>query len=235
MYLRKHLETFGEVTLTLNKLIDECGYSTKSHNDSIYSDFKQIIKEEIIDKKYGTVKEDILKIKPMSAFTIKLSSENSLFFTKDNFVQISIAEYETITKANTGKINKSVLLGVYLFIKQYILSDSEMTGVLPKISYPSKQQIKKGIGISSITTVEKAISILADLKLIYVRGDMYVENSQTKGEFVPTRNVFALNKEELNNDTVLIELEKIYGKTVYNKDDVPGKIIFLQKQENKGE
>ena len=110
-----------------------------------------------------------------------------------------------------------------------------MTGVLPKISYPSKQQIKKGIGISSITTVEKAISILADLKLIYVRGDMYVENSQTKGEFVPTRNVFALNKEELNNDTVLIELEKIYGKTVYNKDDVPGKIIFLQKQENKGE
>ena len=104
----------------------------------------------------------------MSEFTIKLSSENNLFFSKDNFVQISITEYETITKANTGKINKAVLLGVYLFIKQYILSDSEMAGMLSKISYPSKQQIKKGIGISSIATIENSISILADLKLICV-------------------------------------------------------------------
>lgn len=232
MYLRKHLETFGEITLTLNKLIDECGYSTKSHNDFIYSDFKQIIKEEIIDKEYGTVQEDILKIKPMSVFTIKLSSENNLFFSKDNFVQISISEYEAITKANTGKINKAVLLGVYLFIKQYIFSDSEMTNILPRISYPSKQQIKKGIGVSSINTIENAISILADLKLIYIRGDMYVENSEISGEFVPTRNVFALNKEDLNSDVILIELEKIYGKTVYNKDDVPGKIAFLQKLKN---
>lgn len=232
MYLRKHLETFGEITLTLSKLVNECGYSTKSHNASVWSDFKQIIKEEIIDKEYGTVKEDILQIKPMSEFTIKLSSENNLFFSKDNFVQISIAEYETITKANTGKINKSVLLGVYLFIKQYIPSDSEITSVLPKISCPSKQQIKKGIGISSITTIENAISILADLKLIYIRGDMYVENSEISGEFVPTRNVFALNKEDLNNEVILIELEKIYGKTVYIKEDVPGKIAFLQKLKN---
>ena len=37
MYLRKHLETFGQVALTLNQLLEECGYSTKSHNKSIYS------------------------------------------------------------------------------------------------------------------------------------------------------------------------------------------------------
>lgn len=228
MYIRKHLEIFGEVTLTLNKLLNECGYSTKSHNDSIYSDFKQIIKAEIIDKGYGLINEDILKVKPTSAFTIKLSNENNLFFTNDNFVQISISEFEKITGSNIGKVNKSILFGVYLFIKQFIYTDE--TDMLPKISFPSKQQIKKGIGISSITTIENAISILADLKLIYIRSDMYVENSEISGEFVPTRNVFALNKEELNNDVILIELEKIYGRTVYNKDDVPGKIIFLTKQ-----
>lgn len=229
MYIRKHLEVFGEVTLTLNKLLNECGYSTKSHNDSIYSDFKRIIKEEIIDRGYGSVSEDILKVKPTSVFTINLSDKNNLFFTKDNFVQISISEFETIANSKTGKINKSVLFGVYLFIKQYILSDSDMNYILPKISYPSKQQIKKGIGVSSLTTVENAISILADLQLIYIRSDMYVEKSDEKGTYVPTRNVFALNKEELNNDVILIELEKIYGRTVYNKDDVPGKISFLDK------
>ena len=232
MYLRKHLEIFGEVTLTLKKLIDECGYSTKSHNDSVYFDFKQIIKEEIIDKGYGTTQEDILKIKPMSAFTIKLSTDKNLFFTKDSFVQISISEYETIANANNSKVNKSVLLGVYLFIKQYILSDSEETDILHKISYPSKQQIKKGIGISSVTTIENSISILADLKLIYIKSDMYVENSKMNGEFIPTRNVFALNEEDLNNDVILIELKKIYGRTVYNKEDVPGKISFLPKIKN---
>ena len=50
MHLRKHLETFGQVTLTLNRLLEECGYSTKSHNKSIYSDFREIIKTEVINK-----------------------------------------------------------------------------------------------------------------------------------------------------------------------------------------
>lgn len=168
-----------------------------------------------------------------SVFTIKLSTEKNLFFVNDNFVQISITEYERITRSDTGKINKSVLLGVYLFIKQYILSDSDTMGVLPKISYPSKQQIKKGIGISSVTTIENAISMLADLRLIYIRSDMCVENSKMSGEFIPTRNVFALNKEELNNDVILAELERIYGRTVYNKDNVSGKIVFLNKPRNR--
>ena len=99
-----------------------------------------------------------------------------------------------------------------------------------KISYPSKQQIKKGIGISSTTTIEGAISTLLSMEMIYVRTDMFVENSDEDGIYVPTRNVFALNGEELIGDAVLVELERIYNKKVYDKDDVPGKIKYLTKQ-----
>lgn len=229
MYLRKHLETFGQVTLTLNKLLEECGYSTKSHNKSIYSDFREIIKTDVINNGYATCGVDIFTVNPTEMFSLQLSNKKNIFFTKDNFVQFSIDEYEHIT-SSSSKINKSVLVGVYLFIKQYIIDYPNDTISPPKISFPSKQQIKKGIGISSATTIENAITTLTDMKMIYVRSDMFVENTDEDGVYVPTRNVFALNREELIGDAVLIELERIYNKKVYNKDDVPGLIRYLTKQ-----
>lgn len=229
MYLRKHLETFGQVTFTLNRLLEECGYSTKSHNKSIYSDFREIIKTEIINKGYATCGVDIFTVNPTEMFSLQLSDKKNIFYTKDNFVQFSVDEYEHISNVNT-KINKSVLAGVYLFIKQYIMDYPNDTVSPPRISYPSKQQIKKGIGISSTTTIENAISTLSDMAMIYVRSEMFVENTEVEGQFVPTRNVFALNEEELYGDAILVELERVYGKKVYNKDDVPGEIRYLNKQ-----
>ena len=108
MYLRKHLETFGQVTLTLNRLLEECGYSTKSHNKSIYSDFREIIKTEIINKGYATCDVDIFTVNPTEMFSLQLSDKKNIFYTKDNFVQFSVYEYECIANSN-GKINKSVL------------------------------------------------------------------------------------------------------------------------------
>ena len=226
MYLRKHLETFGQVTLTLNRLLEECGYSTKSHNKSIYSDFREVIKTEIINKGYATCNVDIFTVSPTEMFSLQLSDKKSIFYTKDNFVQFSVDEYEQIANVN-GKINKSVLTGVYLFIKQYII-ESDLP--IPKVSYPSKQQIKKGIGISSTTTIENAISTLCEMKMIYVRSEMFVENTEIEGEFIPTRNVFALNEEELYGDAILVELEKVYGRKVYNREDITGNIKFLDKE-----
>ena len=229
MYLRKHLETFGQVTLTLNRLLEECGYSTKSHNKSIYSDFREIIKTEIINNGYATCDVDIFTVNPTEMFSLQLSDKKNIFYTKDNFVQFSVEEYEHIANSN-GKINKSVLVGVYLFIKQYIIDYPSDTISPPRISYPSKQQIKKGIGISSTTTIENAITTLLSMEMIYLRTDMFVENTEEEGIYVPTRNVFALNGEELIGDAVLVELERIYNKKVYNKDDVPGKIRYLTKE-----
>lgn len=229
MYLRKHLETFGQVTLTLNRLLEECGYSTKSHNKSIYSDFREIIKTEIINKGYATCNVDIFTVNPTEMFSLQLSNKKNIFYTKDNFVQFSVDEYEKISNS-TGKINKSVLTGVYLFIKQYIIDYPNDTISPPKISFPSKQQIKKGIGISSTTTIENAIATLLSMEMIYIRTDMFVENTEEDGVYVPTRNVFALNGEELIGDAILVELERIYNKKVYNKDEVPGNIKFLEKE-----
>ena len=229
MYLRKHLETFGQVNLTLNRLLEECGYSTKSHNKSIYSDFREIIKTEIINKGYATCNVDIFTVNPTEMFSLQLSDKKNIFYTKDNFVQFSVDEYERSTNSS-GKINKSVLAGVYLFIKQYIIDYPNDTISPPKISFPSKQQIKKGIGISSTTTIENAITTLLSMEMIYIRTDMFVENTEEEGIYVPTRNVFALNREELIGDAILIELERIYNKKVYNKDDVPGKIRYLTKE-----
>lgn len=229
MYLRKHLETFGQVTLTLNRLLEECGYSTKSHNKSIYFDFREIIKTEIINKGYATCDIDIFTVNPSEIFSLQLSNKKKIFYTKDNFVQFSVYEYERIANSN-GKINKSVLAGVYLFIKQYIIDYPSDTISPPRISYPSKQQIKKGIGISSTTTIENAIATLLSMEMIYLRTDMFVENTEEDGVYVPTRNVFALNGEELIGDAILVELERIYNKKVYNKDDVPGKIRYLTKE-----
>lgn len=229
MYLRKHMETFGQVSLTLNRLLKECGYSTRSHNKSIYSDFREIIKTEVINKEYAFCDVDVFTVNPNEMFSIQLSDKKNIFFSKDNFVQFSIEEYERIANANY-KINKSVLAGVYLFIKQYIMDYSTGTISPPKISFPSKQQIKKGIGVSSTTTIEKAISTLVDMKMIYVRSDMFVEYVKEKDLYIPTRNVFALKEEELCGDTILVELERIYGKKVYNKLDVPGRIKYLDKE-----
>ena len=101
-----------------------------------------------------------------------------------------------------------------------------------KISFPSKSQLAKGLD-TSIPTVESGLSILESNKLIYIRRDMFVENKKEEGVFVPTRNVYALDPKELEGNVVLIELERIYGKRIYNKDDVPGEIRYLTKM--KGE
>ena len=140
MYLRKHLQTFGEVYLTLNNLLEECGYSTRSHNKSIYSDFREIIKTELINKGYASCNVDIFTINPTEMFSLQLSERKNIFYTKDNFVQFSISEYEKISNSDS-KINKSVLAGVYLFIKQYIMDYPSDTISPPRISFPSKQQI----------------------------------------------------------------------------------------------
>lgn len=229
MYLRNHLQTFGQISLTLNNLLEECGYSTKSHNKSIYSDFREIIKTELINKGYVNCEIDIFTVNPTEMFNLQLSEKKNLFYSKDNFVQLSISEYEKIANLNS-KVSKSVLIGVYLFIKQYIMEYPDGAMSPPKVSYPSKQQIKRGIGISSFTTIENAISILVDLKLLYIRTDMFVENTEEENVYIPTRNVFALKEEELFGDVILIELERIYNKKVYNKDDVPGEIKYLDKQ-----
>ena len=106
LYLRKHVQTFGQIALTLNDLLQEIGYSTKTNNKSIYSDFREIIKTELINKGYASCNTDIFVVKPNDLFYLQLSYERNVFFTEDSFVQITISEYEKICSLSS-KINKS--------------------------------------------------------------------------------------------------------------------------------
>ena len=45
-----------------------------------------------------------------------------------------------------------------------------------------------------------------------------------------TAKKVALNEEELYGDEILVELEKVYGRKVYNREDVTGRIKFLDKE-----
>ena len=159
LYLRKHVQTFGQVTLTLNDLLQEIGYSTKTNNKSIYSDFREIIKTELINKGYASCNTDIFVVKPNDLFYLQLSYERNVFFTEDSFVQITISEYEKICSLSS-KINKSILLGIYLYIKQFIM-DYPGDIAPAKISFPSKSQIAKGLD-TSIPTVENGLSVLLE-------------------------------------------------------------------------
>ena len=139
MYMRKHLQEIGEIQITLDLLLEECGYLTKTRNKNIYFDFRRIIKEEIIDKGYASCNVEIMSVRPSKVFTLKLNSNRNLFLLKDNYVLCSVEEYDKITKPEVD-INNSILLGTYLFIKSFIRNSLTSQR---KISYPSEQQIKK--------------------------------------------------------------------------------------------
>lgn len=217
MFIRKHTQLFGEVSFTLNKLMEECGYSTKSHNDSIYSDFRRIIKEEIIDKGFAHSDDDIITIKPTNVYTLQLDN-HKLFISDDSYVCITIQEFESIVNINNCKINKATLFIVYMYMKQFIFVNST-DKLTAQISYPSKQQIANGLGLSSTSTIEKSLAALEDNKLLFVMKNIFVQDNKNSDKFVSARNVYALKKEHLDRFAVINELEAFYKRKVTIKND----------------
>lgn len=226
MYLREHVQTFGQIDLTLTDLMKGCGYSTRTHNQKVFEDYRNIIDSCIIQDGYAICSIDISKIKPNTKFTLNLSSDKDLFCcTDDGFVQLNVYEFEKIVQS-TSFVNKSTLVGTYLFIKQFIFSNSNTTVGHAEISFPSKKQMSAVLSLS-VSTVENAIDALRNLGLIYVRSNMFVEDSKCKGYYVPTRNVFALKESALKGEHVLTELSAFYKRTVYDRENVPGKTKFI--------
>ena len=228
MYFRKHVDTFGEVALSINRLMEECGYSTKSHNKASYNDFRRLIKNEVLDKGFASTDIDVMEMSPATYFTIQLSTEKSIFFSNDDFVLLNINEFEKITNSKS-KVNKSVLVGVYLYIKQFISAETQVQ-YGSKIAFPSKFKMKKVLGVSSTTTIESAIGGLIDIGLLFMGLDFFVEDSDDEGYFVPTRNVYALSKNDLNQDECILQLSEFYKSPVYIKKDAPGEIRYLKKK-----
>lgn len=220
MYLRLHIMPVNILPTTLSKLITRCGYSASTRRTTTYDDWRNIIYKLIADG-YLTCSQDIMTVKPTEEFVLTFSHSRNLFFTDDSFVFITKKEFDAITSYKTN-MNKSVIIGVFIYIKQFIIDADFASG----IAYPSKHQIARGIGISSATTIEKAINILVDLNLLYVKSDFYIEDTTDAGSYIPTSNVYTL-RDDIDIKVYLKELENKYSRPVYTKNTVPGRIKFL--------
>lgn len=219
MYLRKHLQTFGEVELSIERLAEECGYSTRTHNQNSFDDFRNILKTDFIDKEYLSTDIDVLSIGARKNFRVFLTEDENLFRRESKFVLFTISEYEKIASLNK-KVNRSVLAGVYLFIKKYITTDeSNANGT--KIAYPSKKTIMNGLQLGSVSIVESAIKTLVDLHMIYVANDLYVQIKNGTDIYIPARSVFALKEKDLDIPACISELTAFYGREVLRKLDIP--------------
>lgn len=222
MYIRQHFDPFGRIVMSISDLMDECGYSTKSHNVSAYDSFRQIMKE-LIDTGYIVdINCDISTVNPNKFFKAQLSIQKNLFFIDGTspFVLLNAKEYETITQSKST-VNKSILIGVYLYIKQFIPVECDKNESLPKISYPPKKSIMNQLGISSSRTIESAIQDLVLLEMLYIGRNFYIEDVYEPGRFVPTRNIFALKKEYICDDVCISQLESIYHTKVYKGIGIP--------------
>ena len=223
MYLRLHIMPINILPTTLSKLITKCGYSAGTRKATIYDDWRNII-HKLIDSGYMACSQNIMTVKPTEEFILTFSDKKNPFYTDDSFVFITKKEFDAITSYKTN-MNKSVIMGVYLFIKQYIIDTEHVAG----IAYPTKQQIAQGIGVASTTTIEKAINILVELELLYVKTGFYIEDTIEVNSYIPASNVYSLSS-NISNERCITELGNKYGRQVYTKDTVPGIIKFLEKK-----
>lgn len=219
MYLRIHLDTFGKISMTLADLMGECGYSTNGHNLSSYITFRNIIHDLEVNEYIQVLDSDVLTVKPTTFFKVQLSEVKNIFFSSGNFVLFTAEEYETITRANTS-INRSVLAGVYLYIKQFITQDESMIEYGFNVAYPTKKAIAESLGLSSIRSIEAAIKCLSESGLIYISHTFFMEDTKNPGKFIPTRNIYGLSPKYVSDENCIAVLEDLYGKKIYRKNDI---------------
>lgn len=209
-YLRKYATRLGVVRMTIEDLIRECGYSRDRHRGGSDEQFKSILSLLIREGKI-TYDGDLSALKYSDFIQIKVN-EGKLFHAKDNFVLLTIKEFDAITSSNIP--SKEVALAVYLLIKKHIYIDDNENSTYAKVAYPSKYGIAKRIGVNSKSTVEVAIERLVSIGMLYEHvGGFYKKEN---GLFYPTNNVYALTYDDLKAcdcDKVLADyyhVEKIY-------------------------
>ena len=226
MYVRKNCNISGEVRTSLHNLARGCGYDIVSHNKNAFSDFRMIIKKYLIDTGYMLCDSDIDTITPSKTF--KLTLVNDIDVPESNsFVMMTVSEFDRIVSLNTN-INNAVLVGVYLYIKQYIISDNDLYS---PISCPSKNKISTTLGLSS-STVYKAIDVLVKNKILYESDNYYIKDSKDNDIFICIRHAYALNQKHLTDAAIKDSLYCMYNETIYSWKDVKkinGKIKSSEK------
>lgn len=226
-FLRKYLTSLGQAHFTLQRMLDECGYSPTARSSKVREHFVCIL-NHLRDNKFISYDCDLECIKGNQLLTINLLPDKNLFFTKDNFVLFTLREFNSITQSKV-KSNPCILTGVFLFIKQHIyMTDDDKT--TRAIAYPSKRAICKALGYSSTTTIEKAISDLILSGLLYKSPTMYIQDEEQENVYYYIRNAFSLCKDDLKINYCIGELSNFYGvNKIYLDSELPPDAIRKHK------
>ncbi len=222
-YLFRHLQAFGDVTFNLNSLSTGCGYANAPATEKIYRDLRDML-FELIQNKYIKTSVDIYNMAPSRYFNVYCEPE--LFFRKKNYVTFNMAEYDKILLMESS-VNKAILAGVYLYIKQFI-GDVKVNDEKKYIAFPSLNNICGSLNLAK-QTVHNALLDLCEAELLYCGGNLYVESDYKKGYFCKTCNVYALKRGHLRDEVIKKELALFYGKPIYRLSEIERKNIIYKK------
>lgn len=227
-YLRFHCTVSGKICTTLDAITFGCGYSIKCNSRVSNERFRALLlslqQNNLLD-----CDKDLNVIKNSEYFELQLSS-NDIFYCDNNFVSLTMREYEAIIHSKTAT-KKNILLATYLCIKKNIYSNSDMQSY--QLSIPSNDVIKNVIGVSSLTTVKSAIADLRKLNMIYCNDVIYYYKDSKTGSYIQTRNVYALNNNELHHTKEALK-DFYQVNDIYTAGEIDTSKIIYSKRKQKG-
>ena len=224
-YLRFNCTVSGKVCTTLNAITSGCGYSIKGNSKRANDKFRELLlylqgnRDIYCDKELETIKNS-------EYFELQLAS-NDIFYCEKNFVNLTMEEYDRLIAAETPT-GKNILLATYLCIKKNIYYNADVP--TPKLSIPSNDAIKNVLGVASVKTVKSAISDLQQLNMIYSNEVTYYYKDAKSDMYLPTRNVYALDRGELKRTKeALAEFYQV--NYIYTASEIDtGKIVYLKNK-----
>lgn len=203
MFLYKNLTNSNTVSLTINNLVEECGYRPDSHKGKNNDQFKEML-SILIKNEYVSSSFDISLIKPTEFFQVRINKD-ALFDTPSNFVMLEETEFNRIIHSKSNIDKASLLLG-FLSIKKYINMSPNAT----KLCAPSINTLRSDFNVGSNATVRNIIDELENLCLIY---RLNCGCHKQDGSIRNTPTCYALEEKALRGAEVFLE-------TTFKIDDI---------------
>lgn len=195
---------------SIRDIIESCNYKVDSHKGKSVDKFKELLStlqtfnyiESNID--FSKIKaNDFIKCKVLLDFktkevTFKDNNETITENRKTEFFKIDIDEYYRLIE-NTSKLDTCTLVNIYFYIVARLRHEENK----PTVCYMSNKEILNDLNISK-NTLTKYLSYLKDDEFIYFDR---VGNIENNGKIINTRNVYALDKDNLK---LGLEESKVY-------------------------
>lgn len=223
-FIKSHGDPLGRVCTSINRIVNETGYYTKSKSKIYHKYFKECI-QKFVDEELLFLEDDvdILSIKNTDLFQMTLNKDNDIFYIENTFVTITLEEFNKIIGIDCG-VKQGIILNTFLLFKKYSFKADR-----DELIYPSKASITKSLGILSTKTTEKAINALIDVGLVFKDKPYFVKNKSNQDTYVQLRNIYSLSPD--NFRYTKHKLEQIYEDKVYSIDDIDKeKIVRLSKR-----